>query len=75
MEEHAAMRSEKDFMTTLLLNFFLGVLGVHRFYVGKIGTGIAQLLTIGGCYIWTIIDFVMIVCGKFKDKEGLPIKS
>ena len=62
-------------MTAILLCFFLGALGVHRFYVGKVGTGILQLLTFGGLGIWALIDFVMIVCGSFKDGQGLAIKS
>jgi TM2 domain-containing membrane protein YozV len=66
--------SEKGFVPTILLCFFFGVLGVHRFYVGKIGTGILQLLTIGGLGIWALIDFIVIVTGSFKDKRGLPVK-
>ncbi|MGH8704539.1 MAG: TM2 domain-containing protein [Burkholderiales bacterium] len=57
-------------MTALLLCFFLGMLGVHRFYVGKIGTGVLQLVTLGGLGIWALIDFIMIVIQKFTDKEG-----
>lgn len=67
--------SEKGFVPTILLCFFLGALGVHRFYVGKIGTGLLQLITLGGLGIWTLVDFIIIVTGGFKDKEGLPIKS
>lgn len=66
--------SEKGFVPTILLCFFLGVLGIHRFYVGKIGTGILQLVTFGGLGIWTLIDFVVIVMGNFKDAQGRPIK-
>jgi TM2 domain-containing membrane protein YozV len=62
--------SDKQFVTTVLLCFFLGTLGLHRFYVGKIGTGVLQLVTCGGLGIWTLIDFVMIVTGAFKDAEG-----
>ena len=69
------MKSEKDGLTTLLLSIFLGSLGVHRFYVGKIGTGILQLITVGGCGIWTLIDIIMIVTGNFKDKDGNEIKN
>ena len=66
--------SEKGFVPTVLLCFFLGALGVHRFYVGKIGTGILMLLTLGGLGIWTLIDFIVIVVGSFRDKQGLLIK-
>ena len=68
-----AEASEKKRLVALLLCFFLGVLGVHRFYVGKIGSGIAQIITLGGLGIWVLIDFIMIICGCFKDKEGAPL--
>jgi len=68
-------KSEKGFVLTLLLCFFLGGLGVHRFYAGKIGTGILMLLTLGGLGIWALIDFIMIACGSFKDAQRLPIKN
>ncbi len=69
------MKSEKDWLITLLLSLFLGTLGVHRFYVGKIGTGILELITLGGCGIWALIDIIMIITGKFKDKNGYEIKN
>jgi TM2 domain-containing membrane protein YozV len=53
-----------------VLCFFLGSLGVHRFVVGKTGSGIAMLLTLGGLGIWTLIDFIMILTNSFKDSEG-----
>lgn len=67
--------SDKGFVPTILLCFFLGALGVHRFYVGKIGTGILQLITFGGLGIWTMIDFIMVVCGKFTDGDGQVIRA
>lgn len=67
--------SEKGFVPTLLLCFFLGFLGVHRFYVGKVGTGILMLVTFGGFGIWTLVDFVMIAVGSFRDAEGRAIKA
>lgn len=68
-------KSEKQFVTTLLLCFLLGFLGVHRFYVGKTGTGILQLITLGGLGIWAFVDLIVIACGSFKDGQGLPIKN
>jgi TM2 domain-containing membrane protein YozV len=67
--------SEKDFVPAILLCFFVGMLGAHRFYVGKIGTGILQILTFGGLGIWVMVDFIMIATGNFKDSQGLPVKS
>ncbi len=62
--------SPKSRLAAALLAFFLGALGVHRFYVGKIGTGIAIILTFGGFFgIWPLIDLIMILVGSFKDKE------
>lgn len=67
------MKSEKNWLTTLLLCIFLGSIGVHRFYAGKIGTGILMLITCGGCGIWTLVDLIMIITGKFTDKDGNAI--
>ena len=66
--------SDKTWLATLLLCWFLGTFGIHRFYVGKTGTGVAQLLTMGGCGVWAIIDLVMIVTGSFKDAEGRSLR-
>ncbi len=57
----------KDWIVTLLLSFFLGCLGVHRFYKGHTGICVAQLLTLGVCGIWEFIDFIIILVGNFKD--------
>lgn len=74
MENETIMVSDKGFVPTALLCFFLGVFGIHRFYVGKVGTGILQLVTLGGLGIWALIDLIMIICGAFKDKNGAAIK-
>jgi hypothetical protein len=60
----------KDWLTTLLLCFFLGYLGIHRFYTGHTAIGVVQLLTLGCCGIWTLIDFIIIIVGNFKDAKG-----
>ena len=68
--------SEKKRLVALLLCFFLGGLGIHRFYVGKIGTGILQIITICGFFgIWVLIDLIMIIVGKFTDKQGKVLET
>jgi TM2 domain-containing membrane protein YozV len=62
--------SSKSRLTATLLCFFLGGIGVHRFYVGRVGSGIAQIFTAGGLGIWTLVDFIMILSGKFSDSKG-----
>ncbi|WP_353892562.1 TM2 domain-containing protein [Proteinivorax hydrogeniformans] len=65
--------SEKNFLVTLLLAILIGELGIHRFYAGKIGTGLLMLFTLGGCGIWWIIDIIIVATGNFKDSKGLSI--
>lgn len=73
--------SEIKILPVFLFAFFLGVLGIHRFYVGKTGSGIAMALiscTFFGLLItgiWATIDWIMIVAGSFKDKEGKTLKD
>ncbi|MBO7313003.1 MAG: TM2 domain-containing protein [Alistipes sp.] len=57
----APIKSSKSCVATLLFYLFLGGLSVHRFYVGKIGTGILQILTCGGLGIWWFIDFIYFI--------------
>ena len=68
------LSGEKSGLVALVLCFFFGFFGVHRFYSGHIGIGVAQLLTFGGCYIWTLVDFIMIIAGEYKDSDGNPMK-
>ena len=53
---------------------FFPVAGIHRFYVGKIGTGILMLVAFGALGVWTLIDLIMILVDEFKDADGLPLK-
>ena len=66
--------SEKSFVATLILGVLFGVFGVHRFYVGKTGTGIIWLLTLGFLGIVFLADVIVIAVGNFKDKQGKYIK-
>jgi TM2 domain-containing membrane protein YozV len=66
--------SPQNWVAALLLCIFLGVLGIHRFYVGKIGTGILMLLTGGVFGILWIIDIIMIAIGAFTDRNGQFVK-
>jgi len=61
---------DSKWLTLVLLSFFLGSLGVDRFYIGRTGLGIAKLLTLGCCGIWSLVDFIIAICGKMKDKDG-----
>lgn len=72
----AALRgtlTDNVFLLTLLLAIFLGTFGIHRFFNGKVGTGILMIVTFGGCGIWWLIDIILIVTGNFKDSNGIPI--
>ena len=68
-----AMEPQKSWLATVLLCQFLGTLGVHRFYTGRIISGIFQLLTFGGFGIWVLVDLIMIVSGDFKDQYNRPL--
>jgi len=68
-------KNGKKILLPAILCFFFGVFGAHRFYVGKYGTAIVQLLTIGGLGVWAMIDFLIIVFGAFTDAEGNKIKE
>ena len=74
-EKNDPYTSDKDWLTTLLICIFAGGLGIHRFYVGKTGTGILWLLTLGCFGIGSIIDLIMIITGKFTDADGRTIKQ
>ena len=60
----------KSKITAILLCFFLGGLGIHRFYLGYTLIGVIQLLTFGGFLIWAILDLIRLIIGSLKDSEG-----
>lgn len=65
--------SPRSRLVAVLLCLIIGVLGIHRFYVGKTGTGIAMILTLGGLGVWVLVDLVMLLVGSFRDKDGKPV--
>ncbi|NTV29294.1 MAG: TM2 domain-containing protein [Candidatus Omnitrophica bacterium] len=69
--------SSKSRLVCFLLCLFpvLGFLGVHRYYAGKVGTGLLMLVTLGGLGVWWLIDLIFIGCGSFRDKNGKLIKN
>ena len=76
-KEHSKNTSGKNKTTALILSLlgFVCIAGIHRFYVGKIGTGILWLFTIGFFGVGTLVDLIMIASGSFKDKDGNILKS
>ena len=75
LSSNSMSEDQNKWVICLLLCWFVGVFGIHRFYTGHTGIGIAQLLTLGGCGIWALIDFILIVTGNFKDSKGNLIKQ
>lgn len=67
--------SKKTYENAIILSFFLGMYGVDRFYLGKVGTGIAKLLTLGGFSVWYCVDLLLIAFGRMRDRDGLSLKD
>lgn len=64
---------DKNWLVTCLLVAFMGTLGIHRFYTGYTLIGVLQLFTLGGCGIWAIIDYIMIMLDNYKDSNGCKL--
>lgn len=75
MSETTQTAKQRSFSITLLLCFLFGGLGVHRFYTGYILLGVLQLITLGGCGIWYVIDLLALILNKFRDAQGQELKG
>lgn len=67
--------SDKSRMVAVALGFVTGVFGGHRYYAGKIGTGLLMTCTFGGLGMWWLFDMIILLSGEFKDSEGLKIRD
>jgi len=65
--------SDKSRLVALLFVWFFGMLGIHRFYVNRVGSGVLWLLTFGLFGVGVLVDIILIASGKFTDKEGKPL--
>lgn len=75
MANYVTSTSDKSKKTALLLCVFLGWIGIHYFYVGRIGMGILYLFTFGLGSIGWIVDIIKIVMGSFRDNVGAPLRE
>lgn len=71
----AAAAEGKSQLIALILAALIGGLGIHRFYLGYTWQGIVQLLTLGGCGIWALIDLIRIITGDLQPKDGSYAKT
>lgn len=62
--------SERTRGVALPVAILLGFFGAHRFYVGKVGTGLLMLITVGGCGLWWLYDLILLAAGEFRDADG-----
>ncbi|MGH7701201.1 MAG: NINE protein [Gemmatimonadales bacterium] len=66
--------SDRSRGATLALAIVGGVVGLHRFYVGKVGSGVLMILTLGGFGLWWLYDLIVITAGDFRDGDGRTIR-
>lgn len=67
--------TQRHFLAVFFLSFMWGTFGIDRFYLGKIGTGILKLVTLGGFGIWVIIDLALIMSGSMRDRNNQPMRE
>jgi hypothetical protein len=72
--EIPGLYSDKDWITTVIISFFVGIFGIDRFYLGYTGLGILKLITLGGCGVWALIDLILEVMGRIPDAQGRPLR-
>lgn len=77
MANYTTITSDKEKKTAMLLCClgFVGIGGIHDFYLGKIGSGIIKIITINWFMIGTIIDLIKISTGSYKDNAGAPLRQ
>jgi len=75
MTDDELFASPRSRTVALVLAIFLGVFGAHRFYVGKVGSGLFQLFTLGGLGMWWLYDTILIASGSFRDREGRLVSA
>lgn len=69
------MEERKSHKTAILLSFFAGYIGLHRFYTGHTAIGIVQLFTFGCCGIWSLVDFILLCFNNFQDSDGNKLED
>lgn len=74
-DEELPLVSERSRTVALILGVLGGVFGFHRFYAGRIQTGIAMAVTFGGLGMWWLYDMVTIIAGEFRDVNDLPLRN
>lgn len=77
IQEHLtpADQSQRSYVVTLFLAYFLGIFGIHRFYTGYVLIGLVQLLTCGCFGLWTVIDIISLTLNKYKDAQGKELSN
>lgn len=73
--QQVAATSDKSYVVAWLLSLLLGTFGIDRFYLGRIGTGILKLITLGGLGVWTLVDWICITLGVVRDKQGRTLNG